>query len=150
MPNSHAPTLSMLSQISLIAVPMISTPANTCSAIDVVRSLNASCGVPNSGRRVRSSVNTTGSAARPIRAPVTMRNTVPSVWEVSPSSSIQRGKTKKKYPTPAAIENDACQTTATVRPIPLLTRSPALRASAHRFNWPGCDLSVAPRTECGG
>ena len=75
---------------------MISAPASTCSAIDDVRSVKASCGVPNSGRRVRSSVNTTGSAARPIRAPVTMRSTVPSVWEVSPSSSGQRGNTKKK------------------------------------------------------
>jgi hypothetical protein len=58
---------------------MISRAANTCSAMEVVRSLNANCGVPNSGRRVRSSVNTTGSAARPIRAPVTMRSAVPRV-----------------------------------------------------------------------
>ena len=75
---------------------MMSTPASTCSAIDVVRRVSASCGVPNSGRRVRSSVNTTGSAARPISAPATMRSAVPSVCEVSPSSSGQRGSTKKK------------------------------------------------------
>ena len=42
MPNSHWPTLSMDSQISLIAVPMINTAANTCSAIDDVRSVSAS------------------------------------------------------------------------------------------------------------
>ena len=96
MPNSHWPALSRLIQISAIAAPMISAPASTCSAIDEVRSVRASCGVPNSGLRVRSSVNTTGSAARPISAPVTMRSTVPRVWRPSPGSSGQRGSTKKK------------------------------------------------------
>ena len=96
MPNNHCPALSRLNQISLMAVPTISTPASTCSTIDDVRRRRASCGVPNSGRRVRSSVNTTGSAASPMSAPVTMRNTVPSVCEVSPESSHHRGKTKRK------------------------------------------------------
>src|SRR6478752_541396 len=120
MPKSQRPAVSTFSQISLIAVPMISTPASTCSPIDKVRRLSASAGVPNSGLRVRRSVNTTGSAARPITAPVTMRSAVPSVWLVVPISSGHRGSTKKKYKTPAAIENDACQATATLRPILLL------------------------------
>ena len=38
------------SQISLTAAPTISTPASTCSPIDEVRRVSASCGVPNSGR----------------------------------------------------------------------------------------------------
>ena len=71
---------------------MISTPASTCSAIDEVRNVSASCGVPNSGRRVRSNVNTTGSAARPISAPATMRSPVPSVCEMSPSNSGHAGE----------------------------------------------------------
>ena len=36
-------------------------------------------------------VNTTGRAARPISAPATIRSTVPSVCDVSPDSSHQRG-----------------------------------------------------------
>ena len=144
MPNSQRPALSRLSQISLIAVPTMSTPASTCSTIDDVRRLSAICGVPSSGLRVRSSVKTTGSAARPIRAPVTMRSTVPRVWEVSPLNSGKRGRTKKKYKTPAAIENDACQATATLRLILLLE---ILWARSDQFF--DCSL-VAPRTECGG
>jgi hypothetical protein len=73
---------------------MISTPASTWATIDQVLMDSANCGVPSSGLRVRSWMNTTGSAARPISAPVTIRIAVPNVWEVSPINSGQRGNTK--------------------------------------------------------
>ncbi|CFR81822.1 Uncharacterised protein [Mycobacterium tuberculosis] len=62
--------------------------------IDQIRIDSASCGVPSSGLRVRSKVNTTGSAARPTNAPVAIRSPVPSECPVSPISSGQRGNTK--------------------------------------------------------
>ena len=63
---------------------------------DQVRKLSASRGVVNSGWRVRSWVNTTGSAAIPTRTPQTIRRINPSVSDVSPINSGQRGRTKKK------------------------------------------------------
>src|ERR1700760_662071 len=67
-----------------------------------------------------------------MRAPETMGITVPSVCPVSPVNSGQRGRTKKKYKMPAAIENDACQRTATLRLIPLLDFSgPRATSNGH-------------------
>ena len=96
MPNSHWPTLSRFSQISLIAVPTISTPATTWATTDQVRSVNARAGVPNSGLRDSNSVNTTGSAASAITTPAMIRAAVPRACEVSPINSGHRGNTKKK------------------------------------------------------
>ena len=75
---------------------MISTPARTWATIDRTLMDRAICGVPSSGLRLRSRVNTTGSAASPTSAPVTIRSVVPSECVVSPISSGQRGNTKKK------------------------------------------------------
>ncbi len=75
---------------------MMSTPASTWATIEATRMDSAICGVPNSGLRVRSRVNTTGSAASATSAPVTMRSAVPNECAVSPINSGQRGNTKKK------------------------------------------------------
>ena len=75
---------------------MISAPASAWPMIDQTLMVRASCGVPNSGFRVRIWVNTTGSAAKPISTPVTIRSAVPREWVVSPISSCERGSTKKK------------------------------------------------------
>ena len=45
--------MSRLSQISLIAVPTISTPASTCATIEEVCRVSANWGVPYSGLRAR-------------------------------------------------------------------------------------------------
>ena len=84
---------------------MISTPPSDVQE----RSTTAAASAPAAGSRtravrVRSQVNTTGRAASPITRPATIRITVPSVWDVSPDSSHQRGRTNKKYKTPAATE----------------------------------------------
>ena len=61
-------------------------------------------------------------AASPTSAPHTIRSTVPSANGVSPISSNQRGRTKKKYRTAAMTANDACHSTAPVRRMLLLDR----------------------------
>lgn len=80
-----------------MAVPTTSTPARTWPTIDQMRRLNASCGVPNSGRRVCRSVKNTGSAVSASTTPVTIRSAVPWAWEMcEPDSSHQRGRTNRK------------------------------------------------------
>ena len=77
-------------------------------------------GVAISGRRVRTSVGATGSAARAMRPAVTRRSTVPRGGRCRPSTPTTGAGRTGSTGTPATADNVRCTAVAAARPIPLL------------------------------